>query len=51
MRVTIGDVLYFRLKLRPNPYDPRFDLNADSEVNIGDVLMYAPIMGARCTNP
>jgi len=50
-RVTIGDVLYFRWKLRPNPYDPRFDLNADSEVNIGDVLMYASVMGARCTNP
>jgi hypothetical protein len=40
--VNILDVLMFKPKLPPNPYDARYDLTVDSTVNILDVLMFKP---------
>jgi len=47
-RITIGDVLYFRLELSRRPPDRRFDLNADTVVTIGDVLLYRWFIGMSC---
>jgi len=50
-KVNILDVLCFRGKLAPNPYDRRYDLNGDGSVNILDVLLYKPFINTSCANP
>jgi hypothetical protein len=49
--INILDVLCYKGKLTPNPYDARYDLNASGEVNILDVLLYKPFINTSCTNP
>ena len=49
--VDILDVLCYRRRLPPNPYDPRYDLKADGGVDILDVLVYRRFLGKTCTNP
>jgi len=49
--VDILDVLPYKWKLEPNPYDRRYDLNVDASVDILDVLLYKPVLGMTCTNP
>jgi hypothetical protein len=46
--VDILDVLMFRPKLWPNPYDRRYDLNTDGTVDIMDVLIMRPYIGLSC---
>ncbi len=46
--VDIFDVLYYRWKLAPKPYDNRYDLNADGSVDILDVLLYRGLLGTQC---
>jgi beta propeller repeat protein len=46
--VNILDVLMFKPKLPPNPYDKRYDLNTDGKVDILDVTMMKPYMGKSC---
>jgi len=49
--VDILDVLHYRWKLAPKPYDNRYDLNADGSVDILDVLLYRWFINTSCTNP
>jgi thermitase len=46
--VNILDVTMFKPKLSPNPYDKRYDLNADGWINSMDVLFLKPYMGKSC---
>lgn len=50
-KIDIFDVLLYKPKLLPNPYDKRYDLNTDGEVDISDVLLFKPLLGKSCTNP
>jgi hypothetical protein len=50
-KVNIMDVLCYRGRLAPNPYQVRYDLNADDAVNILDVLLYKQFIRMSCTNP
>ena len=45
----ILDVLMFKPKLEPKPYDPRFDLKANGIVDILDVLLFKPVLHTHCT--
>jgi len=49
--INITDVLCYKWKLGSNPYDRRYDLNADGNVNILDVLLYKWELGKSCTSP
>jgi hypothetical protein len=51
--INILDVLCFKGKLAPNPYDARYDLNQGppAGVNILDVLRYKWFINMSCTNP
>ena len=47
--VNILDILLYKSKLAPNPYDRRYDLNGDGSVNILDVLVYKQFLKTSCT--
>jgi len=49
--VDILDVLMYKPKLAPAPYDKRYDLNTDGSVNILDVLLFKQYLWKSCTNP
>jgi len=51
--INIMDVLCYKGKLAPNPYDARYDLNQGppAGVNILDVLWYKGFIYMSCTNP
>jgi hypothetical protein len=49
--INILDVLCYKGRLSPNPYDARYDLNADASVNILDVLLYKQVINTSCANP
>jgi hypothetical protein len=53
--VNILDVLLFNPKLNycypDSGYDSRYDLNVNACVDLLDVLMLKPYLGASCTNP
>ena len=49
--VDILDVLHYKWKLAPYPYDRRYDLDVSGEVDILDVLLYKPVLGMTCTDP
>jgi len=36
---------------RGPPYEARYDLDADSAVNVLDILLYKPFVNTSCTNP
>jgi len=46
--VTILDVLLYKAKLPPAPYDRRYDLDTNGSVNILDVLLFKPLLGKTC---
>jgi hypothetical protein len=47
--VNILDVLLFKPKISPNPYDKRYDLNTDGKVDILDVLLMKLYINKRCS--
>jgi DMSO/TMAO reductase YedYZ molybdopterin-dependent catalytic subunit len=51
--VNILDVLCYKGKLAPDPYDARYDINQNppAAVNILDVLLYKWFINMSCTNP
>jgi len=48
--VNMLDILLYKPKLPPAPYDRRYDLNADARVSILDVLLYKPFLEKTCAN-
>jgi hypothetical protein len=44
-RGTILDILCYKPKLTPKPYDARYDMDTNGVVNILDVLLYKPLWG------
>jgi hypothetical protein len=46
--VNILDVVHFRGKFPPAPYDPRYDLKTDGVINILDVVKMRPVMHMHC---
>jgi hypothetical protein len=43
-KVGILDVLLYKPKLAPNPYDYHYDMNLDGSVGILDVLLFKPVL-------
>jgi hypothetical protein len=49
-KVSILDVLLYKPKLEPNPYDYKFDMNLDGKVSILDVLLFKPVLNLEAVD-